>query len=128
MVTLYMAQGLGPALLGNAVAWGGFFYSYEKIKVQAAPIGPHYLIVLGSTRVLQLSRRWAEGCSVRNVDIRNTDSSSLVPFRTLRTRCQSALRPNNTYFLYPVMLAPSLRYQVCCHLCTGVHSGPRVEV
>ncbi|CAM9171277.1 unnamed protein product [Pylaiella littoralis] len=25
-------QGLGPALLGNAVAWGGFFYCYEKIK------------------------------------------------------------------------------------------------
>lgn len=25
---------MGPALLGNAVAWGGFFYSYEKIKVR----------------------------------------------------------------------------------------------
>ncbi|CAM9614093.1 unnamed protein product [Discosporangium mesarthrocarpum] len=25
-------QGLGPALLGNAVAWGGFFYCYEKAK------------------------------------------------------------------------------------------------
>lgn len=28
-------QGLGPSLLGNAVAWGGFFYCYEKIKVRA---------------------------------------------------------------------------------------------
>ena len=27
-------QGLGPSLLGNAVAWGGFFYCYEKIKVR----------------------------------------------------------------------------------------------
>lgn len=31
-------QGLSLALLGNAVAWGGFFYCYEKIKVEYSAI------------------------------------------------------------------------------------------
>lgn len=34
LVTTSVRQGLAPALLGNAVAWGGFFYCYEKIKVR----------------------------------------------------------------------------------------------
>lgn len=33
MLNILLEQGLGPSLIGNAIAWGGFFYCYEQIKV-----------------------------------------------------------------------------------------------
>ncbi|CAN0126350.1 unnamed protein product [Ascophyllum nodosum] len=61
-------QGLGPALLGNAVAWGGFFYSYERIKktiggsAGGAGLGPlHHLTAgyfAGAMMVLATNPIW----------------------------------------------------------------------
>ncbi|CAN0282553.1 unnamed protein product, partial [Ectocarpus sp. 12 AP-2014] len=104
--------GLGPALLGNAVAWGGFFYCYEKIKVclhvyrvvpQEADLGTvHHLgagYVAGAMMVLATNPVWMIKTRMQLQD-KKAKSGGVRPYSGLMDAVRTITREEGPLALY----------------------------
>ncbi|CAM9755861.1 unnamed protein product [Ectocarpus sp. 12 AP-2014] len=103
-------QGLGPALLGNAVAWGGFFYCYEKIKnvfrarvPQEADLGTvHHLgagYVAGAMMVLATNPVWMIKTRMQLQD-KKAKSGGVRPYSGLMDAVRTITREEGPLALY----------------------------
>ncbi|CBJ48450.1 folate transporter [Ectocarpus siliculosus] len=103
-------QGLGPALLGNAVAWGGFFYCYEKIKTairarvpQEADLGAvHHLgagYVAGAMMVLATNPVWMIKTRMQLQD-KKAKSGGVRPYSGLMDAVRTITREEGPLALY----------------------------
>eukprot|EP00903_Cladosiphon_okamuranus_P009102 g8700.t1 len=103
-------QGLGPSLLGNAVAWGGFFYCYEQIKTairarvpDGVELGPvHHLgagYVAGAMMVLATNPVWMIKTRMQLQD-RKAKASGIRPYSGLIDAVRTITREEGPLALY----------------------------
>lgn len=71
-------QGLGPALLGNAVSWGGYFFCYERVKHAMRRTSNE-----GETRILGAGHHLGAGMLAGNMIVLLTN-----PIWLIKTRMQ----------------------------------------
>eukprot|EP00752_Nemacystus_decipiens_P005250 g4764.t1 len=108
--TRALYQGLGPSLLGNAVAWGGFFYCYENIKTairgrvpKGVELGPvHHLgagYVAGAMMVLATNPVWMIKTRMQLQD-RSAKASGVRPYSGLIDAVRTITREEGPLALY----------------------------